>query len=103
MWIQIAPSVRRRVEAANREFIAAVHAAEHALTCVLPLFIACDRADTGTEHIGPYRERRLPSRLVLYDKRPGGVAEEAFERIAEIAAAALALVRDCACQSGGCP
>jgi ATP-dependent helicase YprA (DUF1998 family) len=33
--------------AANREFIAAVHAAEHALTCVLPLFIACDRADTG--------------------------------------------------------
>ena len=40
---------------------------------------------------------------MLYDKCPGGVAEEAFERIAEIAAAALALVRDCACQSGGCP
>ena len=60
-WIQIAPSVRRRVEAANREFIAAVHAAEHALTCVLPLFIACDRADTGTEYIGPPHALRQAS------------------------------------------
>ena len=52
-WIEIASAVRSAVELAGHEFLAAVHAAEHALTAVLPLFIACDRADIGTEHIGP--------------------------------------------------
>jgi hypothetical protein len=41
-------------------------------------------------------------RLVLYDMRPGGVAESAYEEMLPIATAARDLVRDCACVSG-CP
>lgn len=41
-------------------------------------------------------------RLVLYDTRPGGVAESAYEEMLSIATAARDLVRDCACVTG-CP
>lgn len=50
-----------------------VHAVGHALLAVVPLFLLCDAADVDCEHARPHHNRPQPKRILVYDKRPGGV------------------------------
>lgn len=50
-----------------------VHAVAHALLAVVPLFLLCDRADVDCEHARPHHQRPQPTRVLVFDKRPGGV------------------------------
>jgi DEAD/DEAH box helicase domain-containing protein len=83
--------------------IGAVHAAEHALIGLLPLFAICDRWDVGGVSMALHPQTGDPT-IFVYDGYPGGagIAELAFEMLDRHVRSAHELVRDCPCDDG-CP
>ena len=67
--------------------------------------MVCDGADVQTEHAHPHQQRPRPSRVILFDARPGGlgVAEQIFRRIDLVLEQALAVLTGCPCAAdAGC-
>ncbi|HET9728193.1 MAG TPA: DEAD/DEAH box helicase [Acidimicrobiia bacterium] len=85
------------------EVIGTVHAAEHGLIGMLPLFTICDRWDVGGVSMALHPQTATPT-IFIYDGYPGGVgiAELAFEAAARHARATLELITRCPCDAG-CP
>jgi DEAD/DEAH box helicase domain-containing protein len=83
--------------------LGAVHAAEHALIGLLPLFAICDRWDVGGVSMAQHPATDEPS-IFVYDGYAGGagIAELAFARLQEHVRAARELVAACPCDAG-CP
>jgi len=83
--------------------VGAVHAAEHALIGLLPLFAICDRWDVGGVSMALHPHTGTPT-IFVYDGYPGGagIAELAFDELARHVEAAYESVRDCPCDDG-CP
>jgi DEAD/DEAH box helicase domain-containing protein len=83
--------------------LGAVHAAEHALIGLLPLFAICDRWDVGGVSMANHPATEEPS-IFVYDGYAGGagIAELAFARLDEHVRAARELVAACPCDAG-CP
>lgn len=83
--------------------IGAVHAAEHALIGLLPLFAICDRWDVGGVSMAFHPQTGDPT-IFVYDGYPGGagIAELAFAEMTRHVRAAHELVRGCPCDDG-CP
>jgi len=85
------------------EIIGAVHAAEHGLIGMLPLFTICDRWDVGGVSTAMHPQTMQPT-IFVYDGYPGGagIADLAFDAAARHVRATLELILDCACDVG-CP
>jgi DEAD/DEAH box helicase domain-containing protein len=85
------------------QVIGAVHAAEHALIGLLPLFAICDRWDVGGVSMALHPQTGDPT-IFVYDGYAGGagIAELAYARLAEHVTAARELVASCPCDAG-CP
>ena len=85
------------------EVIGAVHAAEHGLIGMLPLFTICDRWDVGGVSMALHPQTGQPT-IFVYDGYPGGagIAELAFDAAARHARATLDLIAACSCDDG-CP
>jgi DEAD/DEAH box helicase domain-containing protein len=83
--------------------IGAVHAAEHALIGLLPLFAICDRWDVGGVSMALHPQTADPT-IFVYDGYPGGagIAELAFALLTRHISAAHELVQGCPCDDG-CP
>jgi len=83
--------------------IGAVHAAEHALIGLLPLFAICDRWDVGGVSMALHPQTGDPT-IFVYDGYPGGagIAELAFAELGRHVSAAHELVQGCPCDDG-CP
>ena len=83
--------------------IGAVHAAEHALIGLLPLFAICDRWDVGGVSMALHPQTGDPT-IFVYDGYPGGagIAELAFAELTRHVHAAHELVSGCPCDDG-CP
>jgi DEAD/DEAH box helicase domain-containing protein len=81
----------------------AIHAVEHALIALLPLFAMCDRWDIGGLSTPVHSQTELPT-IFVYDGHAGGVgiSRQGFERFTEWARDARNLIRDCPCETG-CP
>lgn len=82
---------------------AAVHAAEHALVGLLPLFARCDRGDVAGLSAVAHADTGMPT-VFLHDTHAGG---SGFARLAylsgeELVGAAADRVDHCRCQTG-CP
>jgi DEAD/DEAH box helicase domain-containing protein len=94
------------VEAARIEpsrLLGTVHAAEHAMIGMLPLFAICDRWDVGGVSMAIHPQTGEPT-IVIYDAYPGGagVADLAFAAAPRHLHATLELVANCPCEKG-CP
>jgi DEAD/DEAH box helicase domain-containing protein len=81
----------------------AIHAVEHALIALLPLYAMCDRWDIGGLSTPVHAQTELPT-IFVYDGHAGGVgiSRQGFERFGEWARDARKLIRDCGCECG-CP
>ena len=85
------------------KLLGTLHAAEHALISLLPLWAMCDRWDIGGLSTNIHPETGLPT-VFIYDGHPGGVGitERGFEQFEGWVADTAALIRGCPC-SNGCP
>jgi len=102
MWFTIPPEmVSSPVDLARLP--GAIHAVEHALIALLPLFAMCDRWDIGGLSTPVHSQTEQPT-IFVYDGHAGGVgiSRQGFERFSEWVRDARNLVRDCPCDSG-CP
>jgi DEAD/DEAH box helicase domain-containing protein len=83
--------------------VSALHAAEHALISLLPLFAMCDRWDIGGLSTNVHEQTGLPT-VFVYEGHAGGVgiAERGFDCFADWVADTARLLERCPCRSG-CP
>src|SRR5204863_8730037 len=85
------------------KLLGSLHAAEHSMIALLPLWAMCDRWDIGGLSTNLHRQTGRPT-VFIYDGHPGGVGItragfDAFERLVEDA---LRLIGECPCRTG-CP
>ena len=80
-----------------------LHAAEHAMIALLPLWAMCDRWDIGGLSTNIHPETGRPT-VFIYDGHPGGVGitERGFEQFEGWVTDTAAMIRGCPC-SDGCP
>ena len=80
-----------------------LHAAEHALIALLPLWAMCDRWDIGGLSTNVHPETGRPT-VFVYDGHPGGVGitERGFEQFEGWVRDTMELLDGCPC-SAGCP
>ncbi|CAN0251393.1 unnamed protein product, partial [Ectocarpus fasciculatus] len=104
-WLDVGTTARRRVEEEGLDLEGGVHAVGHALLAVVPLFLLCDAADVDCEHARPHHSRPQPQRILVFDKRPGGVGVSdamfgCHRHVLAVLSKALELVEGCPCPDG---
>ena len=102
-WYTVPGEALERAGIAAGRVLGTVHAAEHGLIGMLPLFTICDRWDVGGVSMAAHPQTGEPT-IFVYDGYPGGagIAELAFDAASRHVRATLDLVAACACESG-CP
>lgn len=103
-WLDLCAALKEKVVNANRDVGGGVHSANHAILAVLPLFLSYDAGDLDCEHAYAGACSPRPSRIMIVDKRPGGIGiAAALHRIwRTVLPSALKLLTSCPC-SNGCP
>ena len=102
VWFCPGPRLLESLEEMPK-LLGALHAAEHALISLLPLWAMCDRWDIGGLSTNLHFQTGLPT-VFVYDGHAGGVGitERGFESFSGWAADTARLLRGCPCTSG-CP
>jgi DEAD/DEAH box helicase domain-containing protein len=102
-WYTVPADAMEQAGIAPGRLLGTVHAAEHGLIGMLPLFTICDRWDVGGVSMALHPQTGEPT-IFVYDGYPGGagIAELAFEAAQRHVRATLDLVAACACDDG-CP
>jgi DEAD/DEAH box helicase domain-containing protein len=85
------------------KLLGTLHAAEHAMIAILPLWAMCDRWDIGGLSTNIHPETGRPT-VFIYDGHPGGVGITArgFDQFEGWVTDTAAMIRGCPC-SDGCP
>jgi DEAD/DEAH box helicase domain-containing protein len=85
------------------KLLGALHAAEHSLIALLPLWAMCDRWDIGGLSTNVHYQTRRPT-IFVYDGHAGGVGitERGFERFEDWVDDTMRMLRRCPC-AAGCP
>ena len=83
--------------------LSSLHAAEHAMIALLPLWAMCDRWDIGGLSTNWHEDTERPT-VFVYDGHPGGVgiAERGFDQFEGWVADTARLLEGCPCEHG-CP
>jgi len=103
LWLEIDEWIRDRVKARKRHYMGGLHALEHAIISMFPLFLLCDRNDIGGI-AQPLHPQVRKSAIFIYDGYPGGIGlcAKGFERIENILEKVRELLMTCDCVDG-CP
>jgi len=102
-WWTIDEAVLERAGVPAGEWPGTLHAAEHAMIGILPLFTICDRWDVGGVST-PHQPDTAAPTIFVYDGYPGGagIAELGFGAGEELLRTTLEVVAACPC-ANGCP
>ena len=103
MWVESPEAIKTAVAEAGAHFMGGIHALEHALISMFPLFALADRYDIGgISH--PLHPQVQQAAIFIYDGYPGGVglAARAYEMTEPLLAKAHELIAACTCEDG-CP
>ena len=102
LWITL-PPLPKEARPSFESFGGALHAGEHGLIGLLPLFAMCDRADIGGLSTPVHRQSRLPT-VFVYDGYPGGVgiSRRGYDAFESLARDTLGVITRCPCEKG-CP
>jgi hypothetical protein len=85
------------------KLLGTLHAAEHSLIALLPLWAMCDRWDIGGLSTNIHHQTGSPT-IFIYDGHPGGVGItlQGFRNFDLLVGDAHRLIDECPCESG-CP
>lgn len=103
IWLKIPDAIKGAVSSANHHFMGGIHALEHALISMFPLYALADRYDIGgISH--PLHPQLQQAAVFIYDGYPGGVglAAKAFEMTESLLLKTRDLIAACTCEDG-CP
>src|SRR5918999_1255317 len=102
LWVTL-PPLPREARPSFESFGGALHAGEHGMIGLLPLFAMCDRADIGGLSTPAHRQSRLPT-IFVYDGYPGGVgiSRRGYDAFESLARDTLGVITRCPCKKG-CP
>ena len=102
IWFSPEPAQLEGLEAMPT-LLGTLHAAEHTLIALLPLWAMCDRWDIGGLSTNVHYQTGRPT-IFVYDGHAGGVGitERGFDRFEGWVEDTAALLRRCPCASG-CP
>jgi DEAD/DEAH box helicase domain-containing protein len=83
--------------------LSSLHAAEHSMIALLPLWAMCDRWDIGGLSTNIHQDTGEPT-VFIYDGHPGGVgiAERGFDQFEGWVADTVLMLEGCPCERG-CP
>ncbi len=103
VWFTLPEELHQQMLAEKKDFNGGIHAVEHGMIAMAPLFALCDRWDMGGLSTPNHPDTNLPT-IFIYDGYEGGIgiAEKCYELFPELTKATLELVRDCECKEG-CP
>ncbi|GAA5861985.1 hypothetical protein JCM8547_001547 [Rhodosporidiobolus lusitaniae] len=111
LWIDVPRTALEILLLKNFHPAGSIHAAEHALMSLTPIFAMCSEGDVRTECKQPQKElsgvtttRKRPARLILYDTagKSGGICAKVFDNISRLVAQAADTIAGCGC-ADGCP
>jgi DEAD/DEAH box helicase domain-containing protein len=102
VWFCPEPWMLEEIDAMPK-LLGSLHAAEHALIALLPLWAMCDRWDIGGLSTNLHFQTGRPT-IFVYDGHPGGVGitERGFETFEGWAGDTAKLIAGCPCEHG-CP
>jgi len=102
LWVTL-PPIPRGARPSFESFGGALHAGEHGMIGLLPLFAMCDRADIGGLSTPAHHQNRLPT-IFVYDGYPGGVgiSRRGFDAFSSLARDTVGVITRCPCERG-CP
>ncbi|KAF4323304.1 hypothetical protein BBO99_00003346 [Phytophthora kernoviae] len=73
VWLEFPLVLREEVEASGEvSWTAALHGVGHLFVALVRLFVLCDAADIGTEHLNEFEQRARPNRVTIFERREGG-------------------------------
>ncbi len=103
LWWRMPRPWQKATARRGYSFSGGLHAIQHAITGILPLFAMCDQWDIGG-HTSVSAPDTGEAQLFLYDAYPGGVgiSEQGFLLMQELWRATLANIKECPCEAG-CP
>lgn len=103
LWFEVPEKIKDKLLEKGLDLAGGLHATEHALISLMPIFILCDRFDLGGVSY-QYFPESSGSQIFIYDAYPGGIGltEKAFEISEKLFESSLELVKKCDCEEG-CP
>ena len=101
-WVTL-PPLPRGARPSFESFGGALHAGEHGMIGLLPLFAMCDRADIGGLSTPVHRQTTLPT-IFVYDGYPGGggISQRGYDAFESLARDTVGVIVRCPCDRG-CP
>ena len=103
IWFTIPGHIREAAESKYLHFMGGIHAIEHAMIGILPLFVMTDRNDLGGISM-PFHPDIEGAAIFIYDSIPGGagLSRQAFKRFKDLMFHTHKSITMCPCESG-CP
>jgi DEAD/DEAH box helicase domain-containing protein len=103
MWLEIPDQVKHSIYQAGLHFMGGIHALEHNLIAMFPLFALADRYDIGGI-CTPAHPQVGKAAIFIYDGYPGGVglATRAYTILEELLRRTREVIEACPCEEG-CP
>lgn len=103
LWFTVPPKIVKDLEKKGLDLAGGIHAIEHAMIAISPLYAMCDRRDLGGVSIDYHPDTGNPS-VFIYDGFKGGIgiSEKLYRLLPELMETTLKLIKDCKC-GAGCP
>jgi DEAD/DEAH box helicase domain-containing protein len=103
MWFIVPEEIREEAERLGLDFQGGLHAVEHAMIAMAPMFAMCDRWDIGGLSTSMHPDTGQAT-IFIYDGFEGGIgiSETLYASIKELWEKTLELINNCECKDG-CP
>ena len=103
LWFIIPDEVRDEIETQGLDFQGGIHAIEHAMIAISPIFAMCDRRDIGGFSTQFHPDTKSAT-IFIYDGFEGGIgiSETLYTKIQELWKKTIQLIEKCECKDG-CP
>jgi len=104
LWFTIPQEIQNEIQhKLQLDFAGGLHAVEHAMIAMSPLYAMCDRWDIGGVSTPLHSDTEQPT-IFIYDGFEGGIgiSETLYATIEQLFTATLQLINNCECTEG-CP